>query len=336
MPIVTENPHAWFISINSKGIKQNIISNEEYEHNYPFGFEVNFSDTPSPQKNTVTLYNLSKKHRDFYEKGQKCYVAFNWGTSKKIIAEGYITRIGTNQSDGTTETMVVTFTEGTDYNNVKARKLKLSKNKRVNKYKNVKVSQSGHYVKKRARVNGHWKYIEKYVKPKIKNKRIKTRANKTILVNKTYRKGTDYKKLIQGVAGQADIKIAKLELAKNPTLKSSYTAKGKPLTLLKQLVKKTGSKMVYIRGKLEIINPKAKKRTWYNIDDQDLISPPAYNEDSEGTGSWQVTIPLVPEITTNSGVKMDSRYLKGDFYVRSGQHTFDGSSLQTQMLLVKI
>lgn len=336
MPIVTENPHAWFISINSKGTKQNIFNDEEYQHNYPFGFEVNFSDTPSPQESTVTLYNLSKKHRDFYRKGQKCYVAFNWGSSKKIISEGYISKIGTNQSDGTTDTMVITFTEGTDYNNVNARKLKVSKNKKINKYKTVKVSQKGHYVKKRVRVNGHLKYVEKYVKPKTKNKRVKTRANKTILVNRTYRKGTNYKKLIKGVAAQANIKIAKLELAKNPTLKKSYTAKGKPLTLLKQLVKKTGSKMVYIRGKLEIVNPKASKRTWYNINDQDLISPPAYNEDSEGTGSWQITIPLVPEITTNSGVKMDSRYLKGSFYVKSGQHTFDDSSLKTQISLVKI
>lgn len=336
MAIVTSDPHSWFVSTNSKGVSQTLFNEETYEHNYPFGFEVNFSDTPSPQQNTVTLYNLSKEHRNFYTKGQKCYVAFNWGASKKILTEGYITKIDTNQSDGTTETMVITLTEGTDYNNVSARKLKVSKSTKVSRYKTIKVSASGHYVRKRVSEHGHWKYVRKYVKTKAKTKRIKTRATKSVIVNKTYRKGTRYLKLIKGVASQSGIKIAKIDLAKDPIMKKSFTAKGKPLTLLKQLVAKTGSKMVYVRGKLEIVNPKSNKRTWYDIDDQDLTVPPTYNEDNDGAGSWEITTPLLPDITTNSGIKMESKYISGNFYVKSGQHNFDGSNPTTQMSLAKI
>lgn len=317
MSIITKDPHTWFVATNSKGKTQTVYNNEHYEHNYPVGFEVNFNDTATPPVNTVTLYNMSKSHRDFYRKEQRVYLAFNWGTSKKIISEGYISKIQSNSSDGTTETFQLTFTEGTDYNNVKASKMKVSKKKTTNGYKTVKTTGK----------NG-----------KTKNKKVKTKKTKTVQVNKTFRAGTSTKAVIQGVASQAGIKLAKIQLAKNPTMKKAYTAKGKPLTLLKSLVKTTGSKMTYVRGNLEIVNPKATKRTWYEIDDKDLISPPTFNSEDEDSkkGNWEITIPLVPEITVNVGIQMKSKYLKGKFYVKAGQHTSDGENPQTQCTLVAL
>ena len=353
MAIVTKDPHAWFVAENDKGT-QTIYNNETLGHNYPFGFQVNFSDTPTPQIDQVTLYNLSKEHKNFYHRKQHCYLAFNWGKEKKILAEGYISKIDMTQHDGVTDTQVISFTEGTDYNNVKARKLKISKKKKTNKYKTVKVREKDHYKN----TWEHWTTIETYksgpkkgqkyvkrhrrskkvlVKGKTKNKRVKYRGSKTVQVNKTYRKGTSYKKIIQGIASQSGIKISKIDLAKNPTIKRPFTAKGKLLTLIKNLLKKTGSQMTYVRGKLEIVNPRAMKRTWYVIDDKDLIQPPTYNEDGSGDkGTWEITIPLVPEITVNVGIIMKSKYPKGKFYVKAGQHTSDGENPQTQCSLVSM
>lgn len=304
MAIVTKDPHSWFVCKDKKGNTQTVYNNERYEHNYPFGFEVNFADIASPQKNTVTIYNMSKEHRQFYKKGMHCYVAFNWGPEKKILAEGYITKIDIPTSDGVTESQQITFTEGTDYNNVKARTLKVAKKKTVNK-----------------------------------TKRAKYKATETKYVNKTFPKHTDYKTLIRGIASQAKIKIAKIDLAKNPKIKRPFTAKGKPLSLIQKLVKETGSKMLYERGKLVIINPKTAKRSWFVIDDQDLIQPPSYNEDSDngkGEGTWEINVPLVPEITTQTGIIMKSKYLKGRYYVKAGQHTFDGENPQTQCSLASL
>ena len=329
MAIVTRNPNMWFEVTNKKGKKQILHNDEGFETNYPFGFEVHFSDTPSPQENTVTVYNLSKDHSSFYQKDEKAALYFNWGKSKKLLAEGYISKVEKGQSDGVTITQVLTFTEGTDYNNIKARKLRVKKNKQISKYKTVKTTEAGHYKT--------YKSGKKvWVKAKTKNKRVKTRATKTVFVNKTYRKGTTYKKVIQGIASQAKIKIAKIDLAKNSKIKKSYTAKGKPLTLIKDLVKKTGSKMTYVRGKLEIVNPKSKKRTWIEIDDQDLVQPPTLSEDNEKDNAWEIVTPLIPEITTNVGIHMESKFCKGYYYVKSGQHSFDGDNPQTQSTLVKI
>lgn len=315
MAIITKDPHIWFVCRNGSGKTQTVYTDETYEHDYPFGFEVNFADIPTPQKNTVTLYNLSKQHRAFYHRKQKCYVAFNWGKSKKILAEGYITKIDVPTSDGVTESQAITFTEGTDYANVKARKMKITKKYRVTGHKTVKVRNR---------------------RGKLVRRSVKTRRIKTKLVNKAYRKGTTYRTLIKGIASQSGIKIAKIDLAKNPKLKKAYTATGKPLTLLKQIVKKTGSMMAYIRGKLEIVNPKAHKRTWYVIDDQDLVEPPASDEDNNGEKTYEITIPLVPDITVNVGIRMKSKYLTGNYYVKSGKHTFDGENPQTQCSIAKV
>lgn len=323
MTVITDNPHMWFVCTNSEGKTQTVYNNEHYKHNYPFTFEVNFADVATPQSNAVTLYNLTKEHRDFYKKKQHCYVAFNWGPDKKILAEGFISKIGVPQHDGTTDMFTVTFTEGTNYSNVAARKLKVEKAEKVNKYVTKMVKEPDKVPQK----------------GKLRKKRIKTRATKTKRVNKTFRKGTSYETLIKGIATQSGIVISKIDLAKNPKLKRPFTAKGKPLTLLKQVVKKTGSVMTYIRGKLVIINPKNTKRTWYEIDDQDLISSPSYNESSDsdsGKGTWEIQVPLVPDITTNVGIHMMSKYLKGYFYVKAGQHTFDMDTAQTQCSLAKI
>lgn len=96
--------------------------------------------------------------------------------------------------------------------------------------------------------------------------------------------------------------------------------------------------MTYIRGNLEIVDPKNNVRTWYQIDDKDLIQPPTYTEsdNDEDNGTWEITIPLVPEITVNVGIVMKSKYLKGKYFVKSGQHTFDGENPQTTCALVRM
>ncbi|QHJ78070.1 MAG: hypothetical protein [Caudoviricetes sp.] len=347
MAIETKNPHSWFVTTNDEGKTQTVYNHEHYLHNYPFGFEINSSDSPTPSKNSVTLYNMSKEHRDFYEKGQKCYVAFNWGISRKILAEGFISKIEVNQSDGVTDTFNLTFTEGTDYNNVAARKLKVKKSKKVNHYKTIKKTIPGHYERKRihyyskdntGKTSGHYKYENVYVKAKTVNHRVKTRATKNYYVSKTFKKGTTYKKVITGVAAQAGIKISKIDLAKNPKMKKAFVARGKPLRLLQQLVKPTGSKLEYIQGKLEIVNPKNNKRTWYVIDDDILKSPPTFNEsnDDDGTGTWEMITPLIPDITLNVGITMKSRFLKGKFYVKALQHSSDGENPETHCSLKPI
>lgn len=317
MTTITKDPHSWFVAFDSSGKKQVVYNNERYLHNYPFGFEANFSDSPTPPINKVTLYNMTDAHRAFYAKKQKCYLAFNWGKDEKIISEGYITKIDTKQSDGVTDTQIITFTEGTDYSNIDARKLKITKKQKVNAYKKTRVTVNGKTVEKR----------------------VKTRVTKSKLVNKTYRAGTTYKAVISGIAGQAGIKIAKIELAENRVMKKAYTAKGRPLTLIKQLVKECKSKMTYVKGRLEIVDPRASKRTWYEIDDKDLIQPPSKNEasdDNENEDTWEITIPLIPEITVNTGIKMNSRFLKGKFYVKAGVHSSDGTNPTTQCSLVAI
>lgn len=318
MAIITKDPHTWLEIVNEDTNQKMSIMNDETEgNNYVIGFSSPFANSATPQSNTITLYNLSAEHAKFLKKNLKVYLYFNWGSTKKLITEGYITKIDTKTTDGVTDTQTFTFKEGTDYSNIEARKLRATKTKTVNKYKTITTT-----------VNG-----------KKTTKKVKTKVTKTQTVNRVFRAGTSYKSLIQSIASISGIKIAKIDLAKNPTLKKAYTAKGKPLTLLKDLVKKTGSALTYVRGKLEIVNPKSSKRTWVEVDDQDLIQPPSYNEaddDESSDGTWEINIPLLPEITVNVGVEMQSKYLKGKFYVSAGTHSNDGENPQTQCSLKKL
>ncbi len=354
--IVAKDPHMEFVAVDKKGHQQVVYNDETYQHNYPFTFEIPFSDQPVPQTLTVTLFNMTKEHKEFYKKGFHCWINFNWGKSAKKIGEGYISSIAKASNDGVNDSKTLNITEGTNYTNVKARTLKLKKEKNVNRFKSVKVTEKGHWKDERyskasietykrgpkkgqKHVVHHWAHRKVWVKPKTKTKRIKTRATKTYYVNRTYRKGTSYRKVIEGIAGQAGIKIDKIDLAENGTLKKAYTAKGKPLTLLNYWAKRCKSKMTYELGKLVIVNPKANKRTWFVIDDKDLIQIPSEgetNEANEGSANWEIVTPLIPDVTTNTGIIMQSKFLKGKFYVKAGQHSFDGSNAQTQCTLVKI
>ena len=331
MATETKDPHAWFIVTNKKGENQTLV-NDDY-HAYSFAFQVNFADEPTPQTNTVTIYNVSKRHRNFYSKGQKCRLYFNWGNTKKLICEGYISKIGVSQSDGVTDSLVIAFTEGINYSNVLARKLKVTKSKQVNSYKTIKITVPGHWVKRRVIVKHKYKYKKVWVKETTKKKRVKTRKSKTYQTNIAFHKGKRYSYIIRAIASQAGIKISKINLANDKVMKKAYTAKGKPLNLISSLAKKCGSKMTYIRGQLVIMNPKSKRRTWYEIDDNDLMEPPTKSDDSDDGATWEITTPLIPDITVNVGIRMKSRYLGGNYYVSSGQHTSDGDSLQTQCSL---
>lgn len=312
MAIVTRDYHQKVI-VHGKHGKLEIYSDGTVKHNFRFGFNLPFNENPTPATNTVTFYNMSKKHRDFFHKKGKIEVYANWGKADKLLSEGFITKKDMNQTDGVTDTFVITFKEGTDYSNIAAQKMKIKKKEHVHKSKAVK---------------------RKNKKGKMVTKHIKTRVTKTKMVNKTYRKGRTLKQVIKGVASQAGIKIAKIQLVKNSKLKKSFTATGKPLTLIEQLVQKAGSKITYKQGKFEIVNPKAKKRSWIVIDDKDLITPPTYNEADDGSnGTWEITTPLLVDAKINDGIKMRSRYLKGKYYIKAGVHSNDGDNPQTQCSL---
>lgn len=111
MTWATKNPHTWLVIVDRKsGKRMEIYNDETPNHDFTIPFEVNFSDEATPAVNTVTLYNISKKHASFPKKGMKIYLYFNWGSSKKLICEGYITKVDSTHHDGVTDSKVLSFT----------------------------------------------------------------------------------------------------------------------------------------------------------------------------------------------------------------------------------
>ena len=56
MAIKTVDPHAWLIITDTKtGKSMTILNDQSPEHNFPFGFTANFSNSATPPVNTATL-----------------------------------------------------------------------------------------------------------------------------------------------------------------------------------------------------------------------------------------------------------------------------------------
>lgn len=270
------------VVLETKTQKLTFEYNQNTGENWGIQFNVPFSDSGTAQTGTITIMNLSKKHRKLFKKGEKVTLyAGYYEDGVGVLSEGTVITVSPMTSDGTNNTFTFTFKEGNEYASTKAVK------------KSISVS---------------------------------------------FAKGAKLKTIINRVAAKGQVPLSKVGLKTNKTYKKGYTAKGKPLTVLKKLAKAGGSELFLRRGNYYIAQ--LGKANGY---DEHILLTTKVKGQHGGTGLIQyptintddntaeVVSLLRYQVSTGSVVQVDDPFLKGTYRVKSGEHVCDDSSFTTTM-----
>ncbi|HAP3854162.1 TPA: hypothetical protein IUU01_000600 [Enterococcus faecalis] len=148
-------------------------------------------------------------------------------------------------------------------------------------------------------------------------------------VNITFNNGTDAHTIINRVAREANIPLSEIKLKNNKIYGSGYTADGQAMMVLEEISKACDTSLYFKRGQLVIKNFRDGNKERYRLSPETgLINQPTKVESHDYTG-WSVECLLQHKITTGTAVYIDSKNVKGNFYVKNGQHSYDGSRFVT-------
>ncbi|GGC97963.1 phage protein [Enterococcus wangshanyuanii] len=148
-------------------------------------------------------------------------------------------------------------------------------------------------------------------------------------VNITFAKGSDANTIIRRVANESGIPISEIKLKNNKVYGSGYTADGQAMSVLEEVAKACDTSIYFRRGQLVIKNFKEGNKERLKLSAATgLISQPTRIENGDYSG-WSIECLLQHKISTGTAVHIDSKNVKGNFYVKNGQHSYDGSNFTT-------
>lgn len=276
---------------------------------YNIKFQSPFSDDENPPITTIDILNISKEHRNLFKSGDTVALEYRYektGRSFEMITKGTIKHIEPLTTDGIDSTLEFNVQAGKDFSKIGKIDSGISSTTKSNK--TVKIS---------------------------KNKSIKVKQAKKGTLKIAFKKGTKASHIINRLSSEAKIPISKMQIKKDKTFKKGYTVNGKPFSVIKSLASQCGSKVVYDRDQILIIDPSkkpnAKKSHIYFSQSTGLIGHPSVNDNEDGKTSWTLTVLLNPSITIQTPIEVNSPELKGTYYVKSGEHNLDESSATTTM-----
>ena len=153
-------------------------------------------------------------------------------------------------------------------------------------------------------------------------------------VNISFGNGTDANTILKRVSSTAGIPIAEIKLKNNKIYGSGYTADGQAMGVLEEVAEACETSVYYKRGQLMIKNFRDGNTERLRLSPETgLINQPSKVEADDYTG-WSVQSLLQHKVSTGTAVTLDCKNVKGDFYVKSGTHTYDGSNFTTNCEVV--
>lgn len=287
--------------------------------NYSMGiqFNVPFSDSSTAPTCTVTIMNLSEKHRALFKPGVKVELYAGYiEDSVGMLSSGIIRHTAPFTSDGTNNTFSFTYQEGEEY---------------------AKAESSSQEAN--AKLEAARKKQEKALGKKAASKLPKIKKHSAL----SFGKNVSGETIIRRIASDAGIKIAGIFLKKNKIYKKGFTAHGKPLSCIKEVAKACGSSVFYRRGMVYIDDLSKSKGHKENILITDhlkgshggtgLIQYPTTDAENAEVKhqTWEVVSLLRYQISTGSVITVKNRFLNGTFRVKSGEHNCDDSNFTTTM-----
>ncbi|VDG32889.1 hypothetical protein [Lactobacillus brevis] [Lactiplantibacillus mudanjiangensis] len=270
--------------------------------------EINSSDEGEPTTNTITIYNLSKKHRALFKVHDHVVIKGGSKSTFGILSEGDISKIQPITIDGVDRAFSFTFTEGKDYS-------KLSKiYNQYAGYKEVKHS---------------YKTSD--------GKTVTWTSRKKKKINIRFSKNVKAKTIIGRICRSSGIKISVLHLKKNKVYKRGYTLSDKPFDALKKLAKDCGSVMYYRRGSLVIDDhkkPSLYATHLYLTLKDGLTAEPTVNDSDGKKPTYSLSLYLNSLITVGSIFYVDSETVKGLVRTKNTSTGLDDGLMSAEVVRV--
>lgn len=150
----------------------------------------------------------------------------------------------------------------------------------------------------------------------------------------TFADGTRAETILRRLAAIAGINIAYLELPTNKKYEKGFKVSGAIDSAFSTVIDDCGAASYYRKGKLYIRNLKKGDDERFKLSTETgLVGSPDYVETDDYKG-YNIQCVLQYRIATASIITLSSRFVSGTYRVKSGRHSFDGSSFRTEALVI--
>lgn len=150
----------------------------------------------------------------------------------------------------------------------------------------------------------------------------------------TFKSGVIAQQILYRLAGELGISFTSFNLPNNKAYSSGYTVEDTIIDKMEDVAKDCGASIYWRRGGLICRSITSGNDEHFTLEeDTGLIDTPEYWEDDTGKG-WNIRSLLQYRISTASIIQLKSKAVNGSFRVKSGTHSYDGSSFITEAVVV--
>ncbi|WP_100523409.1 phage protein [Mycobacteroides abscessus] len=157
-------------------------------------------------------------------------------------------------------------------------------------------------------------------------------------IKKSYKANIKASQILKDLAAALKLHITDMKLPSDKSYAKGYSVNGEILTAMRKIAKDCGA-IVYInKSKLYIRSLKAGDDSRFILKaETGLIgTPEPFEDERDGVkyAGYKVKCLLQYRLTTASIVHLQSKYVKGQFRVRSGVHKWNGNDFITEMEVI--
>lgn len=158
----------------------------------------------------------------------------------------------------------------------------------------------------------------------------------------TYAAGTKASKILKDLCKKVGLPIAVFSISRDHTYKDTETIDGGLMENIKRLAGICGVSAYILKSKIYVRPLKQGDNTTFELSvDTGLLSLEEFEEEQTNANykdvikGYELEMLLHHKVQTGSIIKLKSKTANGAFRVKSGEHTYDGSSMITKLKVVQ-
>ena len=158
----------------------------------------------------------------------------------------------------------------------------------------------------------------------------------------TYAAGTKASKILKDLCKKVGLPIATFTIARDHTYKDTETIDGGLMENVKRLAGICGVSAYILKSKIYVRPLKQGDNTTFELSvDTGLLSLEEFEEEQTNANykdiikGYELEMLLHHKVQTGSIITLKSKVANGKFRVKSGEHTYDGSSMITKLKVVQ-